>query len=630
MNTSDASTTPRKRQKTPEPSDRVLRPRKRARVNYVEVKTKVVRPSARQGRVPAHFRRVRGPFAFLEKLITVVPIEIVYLKIFAYLDTRDLLMLSRSCHLLRSILFTKCQLVEDMWRAARFNVKGNLPPLPKDLNEPQYARLIHDLECHLCNKPSKGNMILWKFRLRCCRDCVQSFRIFRRRHFSEELHPFTSFDILTTETVRGKDHDDIIVDFDQAKELRAQFMALRSAEDRRLWLIQKREDREAIVQHAHLCEAWHEDQLAQRATQLTALCTERLNAILTRLEAHGLRRDAELILDGKSGFRRPHELSHLSCVNLPKALTDGGWARIKSKLFELLIDHRTRRLAQENYLRLREEYYDLLSHQDLRDIYPGLGDVLTDPAIEATIWDKDLQEALTPASLRTLLAEFLSQFLDNWRHAKIEELLEVLRKARPCANTGDLRLATTIFHCAACNALLLCPQVFYHRCCLKTCARDPRSHDRMQVLNGHYNTIDQEGPWSSTSLFFHAPSSQLAEKIVIGAGLDPSTATVGDLTRAQPVIQCTSFHAEYFPERLFVTWPTALFLNLTVNNGDFFNINNFELPPQKLLHHYHEVHDMNLLLPSTDSREFYKLHDSHWYWNPRENLHSIGTDFRLD
>ncbi|KAJ3884202.1 hypothetical protein GG344DRAFT_60744, partial [Lentinula edodes] len=36
----------------------------------------------------------------------------------------------------------------DVWRAARENVVG-LPPLPSDLNEPQYAHLIFDAYCHV-------------------------------------------------------------------------------------------------------------------------------------------------------------------------------------------------------------------------------------------------------------------------------------------------------------------------------------------------------------------------------------------------------------------------------------------------------------------------------------------------
>ncbi|KAJ3717799.1 hypothetical protein C8R42DRAFT_536766, partial [Lentinula raphanica] len=93
--------------------------------------------------------------------------------ILCYLDPRDLLALSRTCKLMRGHLLSKSKSVEYIWRTARFNVEGNLPPLPKDLNEPQYARLMFDPECHLCNKSPKCNILLWRFRLRCCPDCLK-------------------------------------------------------------------------------------------------------------------------------------------------------------------------------------------------------------------------------------------------------------------------------------------------------------------------------------------------------------------------------------------------------------------------------------------------------------------------
>ncbi|KAJ3964761.1 hypothetical protein EV361DRAFT_955644 [Lentinula raphanica] len=654
MNVSDASTIPNEHAKTPESHNRVLRPRKQVRPNYMEPEGNVVRLSRKRCKVPARFRKVRGVFGFLARMLTDVPIEVIYFGIFSYLNSRDLLTLSRTCKLLRSHLLDKTNDVERIWRTARFNIEGNPPPLPKDLNEFQYARLMFGLECHLCLDPSRSNTVLWNFRLKCCRDCLESFCEFDWRILSQELYPFTSSEIIPQERVRSKDRNDItIIDFQVAQRLKAQYMSLEHEEERNTWLTQKRKERKAIAQHARLCEVWHQGQQERRAAQIIELRTGRLNAILSHLEMIGLRQDAQLILDGKSDSMRSCELADLSCFKQPKELTDCGWTRIKPKLIEMLTDHRTKRLAQQSYLVLRDGYYDYLSQQDLREIYPGLGDVLTDPIIEAAIWETGLEEALTPASLQTLLANFLDRFLDNWRIAKREELLRIMRKGRPSATAGDLHLATTIFGCAACNVLLVFPQVFYHCCCYKTRAANNQSHARMRILNKLYDTSDQEGPWSSRSLFLHLQRSQLAQKIVSAACLDPSTATISDLTVAQPVIECTGPQADNFPERLFLTWPTALTYHVTGNEDIPLTINQFgqhtsqihakeplcmfleticctrchmEIPPRGLSHHHHLAH--NVQLPSMNAIEFYQLHGSHWYWNPREGLHSIGTDFR--
>ncbi|KAJ3906890.1 hypothetical protein F5879DRAFT_763267, partial [Lentinula edodes] len=67
-------------------------------------------------------------------------------KILCYLDPRDLLHLSRTSKGLRNILMSKT--TESTWRICRLNIDG-LPPLPSDLNEPQYARLMFDSYCHV-------------------------------------------------------------------------------------------------------------------------------------------------------------------------------------------------------------------------------------------------------------------------------------------------------------------------------------------------------------------------------------------------------------------------------------------------------------------------------------------------
>ncbi|KAF9071230.1 hypothetical protein BDP27DRAFT_536209 [Rhodocollybia butyracea] len=55
---------------------------------------------------------------------------------------------------------------ESIWCTARGNVK-DLPPCPKDLNEPQYALLLFEAYCHLCNR--RCDNVFWNFRTRSCK-----------------------------------------------------------------------------------------------------------------------------------------------------------------------------------------------------------------------------------------------------------------------------------------------------------------------------------------------------------------------------------------------------------------------------------------------------------------------------
>ncbi|KAJ3717797.1 hypothetical protein C8R42DRAFT_572677, partial [Lentinula raphanica] len=96
-------------------------------------------------------------------------------QIFIRLEPRDLLSLARTSKNLREVLMNKSS--EIIWRIARTNYEGDLPPLPVDLNEPQFARLIFDAYCHVCNKSSHCDNVLWRFRLRCCRSCLKRYRV---------------------------------------------------------------------------------------------------------------------------------------------------------------------------------------------------------------------------------------------------------------------------------------------------------------------------------------------------------------------------------------------------------------------------------------------------------------------
>ncbi|KAJ3847099.1 hypothetical protein EV368DRAFT_69376 [Lentinula lateritia] len=255
------------------------------------------------------------------------------------------------------------------------------------------------------------------------------------------------------------------------------------------------------------------------------------------------------------------------------------------------------------------------------------------------VWDTALEEELTPESMRSKLMEHLPRIAGEWRLSKIQEILQILRNSRPGATLSDLDLATTIFGC-----------VFYHPCCYNNRIIDDVGHHRMRTLNEHYDT-EQDGSWSSRSLFFNRESSRFAETILIGTGLNPSTATTADLTLAHPVIECSGTQGDAFSGRLFVTWPAALMYNQRIGEEIFFIINRFGQETSRIriqeplrifsdviccAHCHEEVtlkvlsrhlisdldprHNVDIGSTAITPTEFYKLCQTHWYWNPRDNL----------
>ncbi|KAJ3716991.1 hypothetical protein C8R42DRAFT_724633 [Lentinula raphanica] len=611
-------------------------------------------------KVPREFVKVRGKFACLEGMMPSLPLDVGLFEIFVRLDPRDLLSLSRTSKRLRYLLMSRSS--ELIWRAARLNFEGGLPPLPPGLNEPQFAHLLFDLYCHVCNKPSHCDNVLWTLRVRCCRGCEKGFpRWTSRLHIS--LGPFVHFNIIPKERIIVENFERIIYDQDVAKELSAQYLALESEQDRRAWVDQKQKELQEIEQHACHCQAWHTTKLEQHARALRDIRDQRKEALLTRLEAVDLDYEARYILSGQSEFQEASALIKLCSLNQSKRLTNQGWNSIEHNLVKMLSIHKKKRLQQEHLQVCRERcdqlkqlYLDILSTRDLRDPLPGVGDILTDPVLEALVWDTAKEEELTPAFLRSRLLHELPRISSEWKSTQTERLFQILKRTRHDATHSDLHLATTIFGCTSCNSLMICRQAFYHRCCFENRAPASRSDDRMRAVNPFYDTVDWDGPWSSRSLFIHHPSAQLVERIVIGAGLNPLTATAADLTLAHPLIECTSDSADFFPGRLFVTWAAALTHNLTIEDEIFFVINRFgqessairakepvnffttihcahchkEISFYELSHHLLSTHDVDAVTSTSTVTDIHRYFDTHWYWSPYDNLNIVGMDFRYD
>jgi hypothetical protein len=68
-----------------------------------------------------------------------------HLQIFSLLDPLDIMRLSRTTKAIRGILMSRSAIV--VWKAA-FTREPELPNMPKDMNEPQWANLAFSNHCH--------------------------------------------------------------------------------------------------------------------------------------------------------------------------------------------------------------------------------------------------------------------------------------------------------------------------------------------------------------------------------------------------------------------------------------------------------------------------------------------------
>ncbi|KAE9396280.1 hypothetical protein BT96DRAFT_116628 [Gymnopus androsaceus JB14] len=521
-----------------------------------------ISPKKTKQRMPEQFRKVRGRLGMLERLAKDVPLDVIF-EIFCYLEPGDLLRLARTSNDLRGILMSKSS--ESIWRTARENVEG-LPPLPLDLNEPQYAHLLYEAYCHLCNHKGRCETVLWSFRMRCCKNCAiefpESYDWQYRKDLPLELY---NSQVLPQERVQRatRRHRRDVGNFQIAARLKAEYEALQTAEERNAWITRKEEERRAVVAHGRQCETWHQARLNKRTSELSDIRQERKEAILERLAEIGWREEAEKIIS--KGTWRGDEFSNHKAVKQSKKLTEYGWNNIKAQLVEMLSTHKTERLADERrrslsqrYARLEKVYNDIKSATDLREPFPALGDILSYKVFEDLIWDTPEDNELTEVFFQEKLAEHLPHLIEEWRPANVQELVEIMQKSVPTASADDLYLATSVFECTICTSRpkMHYPQMFYHSCL--TCRPPAVSVSTQRLL-----TYSSCGPWSSRHLVWSNSGSQIVQTIVEGCSLDPATATIQDLYSVNPLIECTTCYQDptrhyYQGGRAFMRWPVAL------------------------------------------------------------------------
>lgn len=231
----------------------------------------------------------------------------------------------------------------------------------------------------------------------------------------------------------------------------------------------------------------------------------------------------------------------------------------------MLSAHKTKRLAQERdktakqrYFLLEKEYNAVWSTTDLREPFPALGDIITNRIFEDLIWDTPDTEALTDVFFREKLSQYLPRIIEEWRPAKVQELVEVMQKSRPTASAADLHLATSVFECPDCRAKMQYPQIFYHFCCVYNPVPNSLSEERIKKIYSYDNKARM-----SHKVVFSESGSRIVKTIVESCSLDPATTTIQDLHSANPLIECPACYlapmqSYYELGRSFMRWPYAV------------------------------------------------------------------------
>ncbi|KAJ4491659.1 hypothetical protein C8R41DRAFT_920279 [Lentinula lateritia] len=631
--------------------------------------SKITQPAGGTG--VERFKSARGK---LERLAKDVPLDVI----FCHLDPGDLLRLARTSKDLRGLLMSKS--LEAIWRVARANVEG-LPPRPNDLNEPQYARLIYDAYCYVCNHKGRCENVLWRFRARVCKNCVITvLPLYNDDYLDKQPPEYRNSDILPSEVVwfgleivsplfairyytalSGIVPASITVASNKwATRYKAEYEALETPADREQWIRRKQKDLQEIREHSHLCRKWNRNRLDQRAIELNNLRDHRKTDILARLGKIGWREEVEHM--EKRGMYRTHEqiyFEYARIVNQSRNLTEEGWVNIKDELVELLSNHRTARLEIETvhvirarYVQLSQAYQHINSQSDCREPLPAIGDILTANVFENLIWDTPGEEQV---DFSAKLSEHLPHFIDKWRLAKIQELLMLVQKSKRGSTlpvVSDLYLATSIFESIQCTKAMHYPQMFYHRCCFRNKCPSKISHKRMETFQSHYYDFHEYGPWTSRALVLSDHCLPVMQTIIKLCSLDPTTTTIQELYSANPLIQCVTCSSDQ--KSLCLWWPIVfsrdhwkhvLEINMSKKskkaakrilrkidgrNDPICCVHcHQEVDMSKLQQHLVESHKETIILDTPTPLHTSDLGDiqEHWYFNPRRPIQSLYRQF---
>ncbi|KAF5368094.1 hypothetical protein D9758_004416 [Tetrapyrgos nigripes] len=291
-------------------------------------------------------QRIRGRRGILQK-VKEMPLDILF-ETFSYLEPLDILHLARTSHDLRDLLMSRSS--SSVWRNARRNIVG-IPPLPFDMDEPQYANLAFDSYCHICMQPRCEN-ILWQFRTRCCRNCITTslvsvsdlvgvWRTTYARTFSvfelvKDYVPYMS----VTPWQGPWGGEDRVYYPPVVKRFRREFKAIEKDQEKLdAWVKEKREQYKGLMEHVEQCSSWSKSRHEERKAEFEEVRRRRKEQIVKKLSDIGWAGELQHIPD--LVFSQ-HKLVHQA-----KELTEKGWKSISGPLLAYLAEHKESRLDNQ-------------------------------------------------------------------------------------------------------------------------------------------------------------------------------------------------------------------------------------------------------------------------------------------
>lgn len=238
-------------------------------------------------------------------------------------------------------------------------------------------------------------------------------------------------------------------------------------------------------------------------------------------------------------------------------------------------------VLRKRYALLIDAYRDYISTQAIDTVFPPVVDIAITKVFQSLIVDTPENEILTEEDFVRVVVAQLPIIMQDWRKAKDDELVEILKKHVPDATVSHLHLATTVFKCDAigfystcCNEPLTYPRVFAHRCTSSYDVSTPSVGESLAMTwcdTPGVPPVDKSllpfwylhaVPWNmgGDRISFSEVGSRNAKAAVKACGLNPDVTTVEDMNSLDPMLECRSCYNEY-NGRVVMRWTQTVCLS---------------------------------------------------------------------
>ncbi|KAI4294683.1 hypothetical protein K525DRAFT_290413 [Schizophyllum commune Loenen D] len=475
-----------------------------------------------------------------------LPLDVVY-EIFSHLHPSHLLNVSRTNKALRAMLM--CRNARSVWKAS-FGNYPDIPPVPDDLNEPQYARLLFDKSCMECLAPNVST-VAWGARWRCCKKCFEyDFWPEDKIYGLVELEPY---DRDLKDVVPGsllKDKSGEMTMFYKIKQVLAFLHEAKNywgdPEKAKVWVEEKVAESKKQEDHGFLLQDWDSMRQEARARELDEIRHQRQEAVFERLRALGWGEEVE-----KSRL----QLIENSNVSKAQPLTDYGWSKIKDNVVNHIASLREVRLMNEKsrrYKAFSDAYDAFLLAQPPGSVFPPVGSLVDLDHVRCAIYDTPVEDDLSDEVIRALVDAIPTSWFDTWRANAEKQLRDKMVEKLGDKAPSNLALASVVFTYTPAWAtdasqvrLVRYPEVLM----------DPTITDEFDRKASETRKRTGYMPWSAAGIDFSEAIHERARFFVELAGLDPEMATHEDMALADPWY---SYHTPDGAVSYLSGWPHVL------------------------------------------------------------------------